>query len=279
MPKISVIIPCYNQGQYINDAVDSILEQTFQDVEIIIVNDGSSDDYTNKLLETYNKPNIKVITTKNRGVSSARNTAVKNSSGNYILPLDADDKIEETYLEKALNILVNNDNIKIVYCDIKLFGTKKGIKFLPDFNSNLFYTQNIIHVSGLFRKDDFEKVGGYDEKMRDGLEDWEFWISLLKTGGFAFKINEPLLLYRQHEGSRQLSLDRNNIKKVKIRSYIENKHLNFYVKKYGSVLTLATENQKLLQKNKLLENSKAFKIGTFILWPIKVILKKRKLWI
>ena len=211
------------------------------------------------------------------GVSSARNTAVKNSSGDYILPLDADDKIEETYLEKALTILVNNDNIKIVYCDIKLFGSKKGIKILPDFNSNLFYTQNIIHVSGLFRKDDFEKVGGYDEKMRDGLEDWEFWISLLKTGGLVFKINEPLLLYRQHEGSRQLSLDRNKIQKVKTRNYIENKHLNFYVTKFGSVLTLASENQRLLQKIKSLENSKAFKIGTFILWPIKFILKKRKL--
>lgn len=274
MPKISVIIPCYNQGQYIDDAVNSVLNQTYQNFEIIIVNDGSADELTNQKLKDYNKPKSKVIQTENKGVSAARNTAIHNSSGEYILPLDADDKLEKTYIEKALNIIEKNKNTKIVYSDLKLFGDINKEQKLPEFNNNLFFTQNIIHVSGLFRIEDYQKTGGYDENIKEGLEDWEFWISMLKNGGEVYKINEPLLLYRQHKASRQLKLDNNSKRKEMVREYIEKKHYHFYKNKYGNILSLATENQKLLQKIKRIENSKAFKIGNIILQPFKFIFNK-----
>lgn len=274
MPKVSVIIPCYNQGKYIDEAVNSVLNQTFQDFEIIIVNDGSTDKFTNEILKNYNKSKTKVFTTENKGVSAARNLAIQKSLGEFILPLDADDKIEKSFLEKALKIIEHNDNIKIVYSDIKLFGEEKGSQILPDFNSELFFTQNIIPVSGLFRLADYKKTAGYDENIKKGLEDWEFWISMLKTGGDVYKINEPLLLYRQYETSRQHCLDKDKKEKQKIRRYIENKHLKFFTKKYGSILLLATENQKLLQKIQRLENSKAFKLGRIILSPVKFIFNK-----
>ena len=117
MPKVSIIIPCYNYGQYIDEAVDSVLAQTFQDFEIIIVNDGSTDEFTNKKLENYNKPKTTVYFTKNQGVSAARNYAIEKSSGEYILPLDADDKIHSDYIKEAVDVLEANNEIGIVYCE------------------------------------------------------------------------------------------------------------------------------------------------------------------
>ena len=92
MMKVSVIIPCYNQGQYIEEAVKSVLAQTYQNFEIIIVNDGSTDEFTNKLLSDYDKQKTKVLHTDNQGLASARNNGIKVAKGKYILPLDADER-------------------------------------------------------------------------------------------------------------------------------------------------------------------------------------------
>ena len=116
MTKVSVVIPCYNQGAFIDDAVNSVLAQTFSDFEIIIVNDGSTDATTNALLERYSRPKTTVIHTENQGVCAARNTAIKAAAGKYILPLDADDKIEPTYLEKAVNVFDNHPETGVVWC-------------------------------------------------------------------------------------------------------------------------------------------------------------------
>ena len=111
-PIVSIIIPCYNHGKYIDEAVDSVLKQTFQTFEIIIINDGSNDEFTNKKLENYSRPNTQVITTANQGLSLARNTGIKMAQGKYILPLDADDKIHPEYLSKAINIIDSSENIE-----------------------------------------------------------------------------------------------------------------------------------------------------------------------
>jgi glycosyltransferase involved in cell wall biosynthesis len=134
MPKVSVIIPCYNQGKYIDEAVDSVLSQTFLDYEIIIVNDGSTDALTNSILKNYNKPKTKVIHTLNNGVSAARNIAIDNSQGEYILPLDADDKIAKDFIELAVNIIESRPDIKIVYSEVKFFGEQKGKWKLAEFD-------------------------------------------------------------------------------------------------------------------------------------------------
>jgi len=104
-PTVSVIVPCYNQGIYLDEAIQSVLGQTYQDFEIIIVDDGSDDGLTgltNDLLRDYRRKRTRVIRTENRGVVSARNTAISHARGKYILPLDADDRIGSEYLEKAV---------------------------------------------------------------------------------------------------------------------------------------------------------------------------------
>ncbi len=122
MPKVSVIIPCYNHGKYIDEAVDSILNQTFKDFEIIIVNDGSTDELTNNKLKQYDKPKTFVINKENEGLSVARNTAIKRAVGEYILTLDADDTFEPSFLYRAVYVLDNKPEIGIVTCGLGLMG-------------------------------------------------------------------------------------------------------------------------------------------------------------
>ena len=104
-PVVSIIIPCFNQGKYIEETIKSVLSSTFKNFEIIIVNDGSTDTHTNRLLQHLNLESVIVIQTENQGVSNARNTAIRNSRGKFILPLDADDKISVRYIEEAVKIL------------------------------------------------------------------------------------------------------------------------------------------------------------------------------
>lgn len=229
MPKISVIIPCYNNGLYIKETLDSVLKQSFQDFEIIIVNDGSSDSYTNELLKDLNYPKTKVIHTKNRGVSSARNTAIQSSSGEYILPLDSDDLIHESYLEKANTILDENKDIAIVYCEAEFFGDKSGKWELPPYSLREMLFRNMIFCTGLYRRADYDKTSGYDESM-PLMEDQDFWLSIIELENKEVHcIPEVLFFYRIHKNGTIQSILKN-----KQQSYYKNykklfsNHKEFY---------------------------------------------------
>ena len=209
-PLISVIVPCYNQGQYLDEAVDSILAQTYQNFEIIIINDGSTEPESIKILNNYHKPKSKVIHTSNQGVCRARNTAIETAQGKYIFPLDADDKIAPTYLEKALKIIENNLDVGIVYCETILFGDQEGTStssplpkiFLGKDSLPEILLHNRIHNSALYLKSDWELVNGYNPNMIYGLEDYDFWLSILETGKKAYLIEEYLYFWRKKEVSR-----------------------------------------------------------------------------
>ena len=209
-PLISVIVPCYNQGQYLDEAVDSVLAQTYQNFEIIIINDGSTEPESIEILKNYQKPKSKVIHTSNQGVCRARNTAIEAAQGKYILPLDADDKIAPTYLEKALKIIENNLDVGIVYCETILFGAQEGTStssplpklFLGKDSLPEILLHNRIHNSALYRKSDWELVNGYNPNMVYGLEDYDFWLSILATGKKAYLIEEYLYFWRKKEVSR-----------------------------------------------------------------------------
>ena len=209
-PLISVIVPCYNQGQYLDEAVDSVLAQTYQNFEIIIINDGSTEPESIEILKNYQKPKSKVIHTSNQGVCRARNTAIEAAQGKYILPLDADDKIAPTYLEKALKIIENNLDVGIVYCETILFGDQEGTStssplpkiFLGKDSLPEILLHNRIHNSALYLKSDWELVNGYNPNMIYGLEDYDFWLSILETGKKAYLIEEYLYFWRKKEVSR-----------------------------------------------------------------------------
>ncbi|MEE3715449.1 glycosyltransferase [Tumidithrix elongata RA019] len=199
-PLVSVIIPCFNYGQYLEEAVDSVLSQTFQDFEIIIVDDGSDDPLTIKVLDELSKPKTQVIRQSNQKLPSARNKGIEAAQGKYICCLDADDVIKPTYLEKCL-IRLETENLDICYSWIQEFGDSCEIGKPGQFDIKTLVKQNCAAVSSVFKREMWEKVGGYDPKMVDGYEDWNFWIAIAKMGAIGAQINEPLFLYRKHGSS------------------------------------------------------------------------------
>lgn len=201
MPKVSIIIPCFNLGKYIHTAIDSVLAQTFQDFEIIIVNDGSTDGETNQILDDLENLKIKVITTANQGLSNARNNGIEQAVGEYILPLDADDKIAPTYLEKAVRILDQNENIGIVYCRAEFFGVNNAKWELPDYELMQMLIDNMIFCSAFFRKADWKLVGGFKPTMIYGWEDYDFWLSIIELKREVCRLPEYLFYYRQRSKS------------------------------------------------------------------------------
>ncbi len=201
MPDVSVIIPCFNHGQYIHEAINSVLKQTCQNFEIIVVNDGSTDPQTISILKKIEHPKIKVVHTVNQGLASARNNGIREAQSEFILPLDSDDTIAPQYVEKALPLLKNDLGLGIVYCQAELFGDKKGIWKLPEYSLKEMLFRNHIFHCAFFRFKDWEKVNGYNPNMKYGWEDWNFWLSLISLGKKVYQIPEILHAYRVRKGS------------------------------------------------------------------------------
>lgn len=226
MPEISVIIPCYNQGQYIDEAVESVLAQSFEDYEIIIINDGSTDKYTAELLKDYNMPKTRVIHSSNQGLAAARNRAITAAGGKYILPLDADDKIGKDYLIKASDMLNMESDIGIIYCESEFFGDRKGRWPLPEYTLEKMLLENLIFASAFFRKEDWQKVGGYNLNMKAGWEDWDFWLSIIDLGRKVYKIPEVLFYYRIKKHSMITNLTSSDY--IKLHTQIFNNHRKLF---------------------------------------------------
>lgn len=229
MDLVSIIIPCFNDGNYIEESITSALNQTYKAIEIIIVDDGSDDENTINVINKINHIKIKKIRNiENKGPAYARNLAIKQALGKYILCLDADDLIEESYVEKCVEIMKKNNNVGIVYCIGKYFGTKEGEINLPKFSLSIMRERNLIFVTALFRKEDWITVGGFDEVLVKGLEDYDFWISILELNRQVVQIPQVLFAYRKKEVSRNNSIINNkNLHKETV-EFIRTKHEKFF---------------------------------------------------
>ncbi|MDP2338447.1 MAG: glycosyltransferase family A protein [Bacteroidota bacterium] len=226
---VSIIIPCFNHEKYIEETIHSVSQSSYQPIEIIVVNDGSSDnsELVVKSLQK-NFPSLTYIYQNNAGPAAARNRGIKEAEGNYILPLDADDLISADYIEKAVAVLDSNPQVKLVYCQAEFFGERQGKWKLPAFKIEKLVLDNMIFCSALYRKTDWQKAGGYDERMTWGWEDWEFWISMLKNGGEVVCLPITGFLYRVRKNSRRKSTDEDA--KMKTINLINKKHQEFVYK-------------------------------------------------
>ena len=195
--KVSVIVPCYNQYQFLDEALQSVLDQTYANWECIIINDGSPDNTEEVALKWCNKDQrFNYFKKENGGLCSARNFGITYANGEFILPLDADDRIAKNYLKKAFQSFIEDASLKVVYCKAEKFGDEVGPWNLPKFSLFNLSRNNLIFPSGMYRKTDWLAVGGYDTNMIYGWEDWEIWISLLKNGGNVKQLNEVGFYYR-----------------------------------------------------------------------------------
>lgn len=200
--KVSVIIPCYNHWQFLSEALNSVLSQTHKDIEIIVVDDGSEKQPDGATIDFIEKNKITLIKISNAGPSVARNRGIEAAQGELILPLDADDKIDSTYIEKAIIRFTQDASVGIVYCDAQYFGEKSGKWELPPYNFPDILLDNYIFAAALFKRTDWQTVGGYNANMIYGWEDHDFWLSLIELKRTIVRIPETLFYYRQQTESR-----------------------------------------------------------------------------
>lgn len=274
MPKVSIIMPCFNQGKYIIESVESVLSQTVKDFEIIIIDDGSSDIYTRQLLGNTKFPQTKIFFTENKGVSAARNYGIQNSKGKYILPIDSDDKISSTYLEEAIPVLDSNEDIKLVYADGVYFDSKTGTIQLPDYNQKTMLMQNLIFNSALYRKIDWLHCGGYDETFLTGWEDWEFWLRLINHPKQVHKLKSIHLHYRIAITSRNSTLTDKRLEQAEQQLYL--KHIDKYLQYFPLPINQLREIEYLRQEKmnyntyiKSIYNTLSYRLGNALLAPFK----------
>ncbi|RKS45132.1 glycosyltransferase involved in cell wall biosynthesis [Gillisia mitskevichiae] len=261
-PKISIIVPCYNQAPYLDDALQSVLDQTYSNWECIVVNDGSTDDTAYIVKDWLAKDKrFCYLEQGNKGVSNARNNGITRAEGEFILPLDADDKISKNYIELAILEFVENSNLKLVYCNAEKFGEVNGLWKLPTFSLSNLANENLIFSSALYKKVDWKRIDGYDEKMENGWEDWEFWISLLKDGGEVKKIDEIGFYYRIKQNSRNSNIKKNEAKQLY--NYISIKHADFFVNQFGSFFELRVQIEKIKKHHQAQIQSEKYVIDLF----------------
>ena len=271
---VSVIIPCYNQGEFLEECLTSVFASSYKLVEVIVVNDGSTDNTKSIIDELQNKFTFQVIHQENKGLAETRNLGIRVANGKYILPLDSDDKIGQTYIENAFKTLELNLNIGIVYCKALLFGEKQGEWVLPNYSFEQILTQNLIFNCALFRKEDYDKTKGYNSNMKEGWEDWDFWLSLIELGLEVECLEEVGFYYRIRNNSMVRSLNKEKNDRLRKQIYIN--HLDLYLNHFNNPINqhFEIENMKEFKKSfHHLLNSKEYKIGRFVLSPIRFLKK------
>jgi glycosyltransferase involved in cell wall biosynthesis len=199
---ISIVIPCYNTpAVYLQEAIESVRQYSGKYLyDIILVNDGSTNKDTITYLETVDD-SIKVIRQENKGLAGARNTGIRNSGSEYLLFLDGDDRIKPGYIERGLDILMQNVDVGVVYSKAEAFGdgSRSNLPAAP-FDIATLLISNHIPSCAVIRRKAWEDAGGFDEDLRR-FEDWEFWISVYKAGWKFYFIKEPMFEYRILENS------------------------------------------------------------------------------
>ena len=194
--KTTVIIPCYGQAEFLSEAIESALSQTVP-CEIIVVNDGSPDN-TKEIAKKYP---VKLINQVNKGLASARNTGIMNASGDYILPLDADDVLFADAVEK-LQQEAEKSGADIIAPEFQTFGmTQTRFKYGDIPTLEMFWEANRLPYFCLIKKSALLEIGGYQPKMTHGWEDLHLWFDLLRRGKTISLVRESLVLYRTKEKS------------------------------------------------------------------------------
>ena len=258
---VSVIVPCYNYAHFLGEALDSVLAQTYNNWECIIVNDGSPDNTEEVALNYCNKDKrFKYFHKENGGHSSARNFGVRHSLGKYILPLDADDTISESYIKAAMEKIESDPKIKLVTGQVQHFGDVNEKFVMPVYTLKSYLIVNYISISSLFKKDDFNKVSGFDETMRI-FEDWDLFIKILKCGGQAVELPFVGLSYRRKDRSlfRQSVKDDQRIFKDLLKLY--NNNMDVYEKYFNNPIHLIQENEKMKRLIIAYQKSAIYKVG------------------
>ena len=259
-PKISVIVPCFNQGIYLSEALESVLKQTLKEWELIIVDDGSTDNsaaISKKYSSLDNR--IKYVYQKNAGPSAARNKGVALSQAPLIYFLDGDDWIDSTLLESGVNFMNANSMCKLYYTRAICFGSYEGELVLKYTSYKDLLVSNSIICASIIRRKDFDRIGGFDEELF-GYEDWEFFIRLLYHYDFIYQEPATLFHYRVSNNPNSVNLNAKKNSQEKT-MYIYNKHIEKYNEYYNSPFYVTCQYNRLEKEINSILASKSYNIG------------------
>lgn len=261
MILISIIIPCYNHGHHLREAVHSVRNLQGVSFEIIVVNDGSTEAFTIQVLSELEKEGYRVIHQPNLGLGAARNTGIRHSKGKYILPLDSDNKIKHEYIYESIKFL-DAEKADIVYGNPEFIGEIQHYRlFKPDkFDIVTIFRDNYIDACAVYRKTVWEKNKGYETNMPfQGHEDWEFWINAF-SNGFVFKYLDKNLYYYRICGDSMIVDTHKENRKLENHKFIIRKHLDLFIGQYVHLCQFRKITQ--LEKRKPLRASLRY----FLIW-------------
>ena len=241
-PLVSIIMPVYNYGKTLDRALISVFNQSYKNIEIIIIDDGSTDEFTRLKLKTLNLPNTKIIFQENGGPSKARNEGIKSSKGKYILPLDSDDLIHSMYVESCVNVIQENNKYSPIYCDTIHEGQMRGIEKRPEWSENRLVQGPFIVNCSMFSREAFDSIGGYDENLK-GWEDYDMWLRMMQFGYVGKRIPEAMFIYFHHESEGTVStLANKDTKSLHNKILVKNKIIPANVFEKSSIYTPLTNN-------------------------------------
>ena len=230
--EVEAVITSFNQGNMILEAVRSLCEQTVLPSKIIIVDDGSTDktslDILNAIkVDTTIPIPVVVIQQPNSGVSTARNTGIRKSETPLVLVLDGDDKVKPSYIEQVCKLLHENASMVAASSWMNTFGVLDSVICPSGGNVNKFLSRNCCPATHILRREVWEKSGGYDESMRSGFEDWDFFLSMLETipNAHIGIVPEPLIDYRTAPASSNV---KSMSKRLELMRFIIRKHNQSY---------------------------------------------------
>jgi len=285
--KVSIVIPCFNHGAMLREALASLEEVRNENLlEVIIVDDGSSDAETIRILKEVAEAGYNVVSQPNGGLGAARNAGIRRAKGEFILPLDSDNRLRRVYLEQGVSLLKENPSLGVIYADAEYFGEKTGRWQVQEFDLLSLIRMNFIDACALYRKALWEGVGGYDEQMPwMGLEDWDFWLRVACHGGSFFHLPAVGFDYRVRSDSEivktigfdarvareAVNLVEASPRLAKLIDYIFNKReMSFY--KWARE---TDEEVQLLRGLREVEASYSYRLGRALLASPRLL---RKLW-
>jgi glycosyltransferase involved in cell wall biosynthesis len=265
--KVSIVIPCFDQGAMLREALASIEQvRNTNLLEVIIVDDGSSEAETTRILNEVAEPGYRVVHQPNRGVGAARNAGIRLAKGEFILPLDSDNRLRDVYLNEGVSLLKNNPSVGVIYTDVEFFGERSGRWHVPEFNLLSLIRINFIDACALYRKKLWEEVGGYDDQMPwTGLEDWDFWLRVAVHGGSFVHLPQIGFDYRVRRDSMIVEASPHV---TELTNYI------FGKPEMGSY-KLLREIELLRARIRGMEGSRSYRLGRGLLAPARLL---RKLW-
>lgn len=235
-PVLSIIIPCYNSEATLEETLLSVLHQDYESWEAIIINDGSPDNLEAIALKWVEKDSRFIyFSKKNGGLGSARNYGIEKARGEFILPLDSDNRIRKTFSEKAIQILRRKENVGVVYGDAIFFG-ERNILFKPGpFDKFKILNINNIDACALIRKSLFDNLGLYEVNMPyQGHEDWEFWLRVMASN-YSFYYYEELTYDYRVSSNSMIETFSDEMIEMNIK-FLMNKHNKLYRSAYSELI-------------------------------------------